>query len=60
MKAQIVMDPASKAGILKVIPETPVEEYALHHWFRNFQQGSNDSIFVSSLLLDAAGVEVGP
>lgn len=45
MKAVIMMDPASKAGILKVIPENSGEAYALYHWYTNFNQGKHDSIF---------------
>jgi hypothetical protein len=46
MKAEIVMDPVSKSGILTIIPETPIDAYALHHWFRNFKMGDYGSILV--------------
>ena len=36
MKAEIVMDPASGTGILKVIPESPMEAYALRKWWQDF------------------------
>ena len=44
MKAEIIMDPASKAGIIKISPETPVEAFALHHWWINYYGGNSSSI----------------
>ena len=48
MKAEIVMDPASKSGILKITPETPVDAYALYHWWHNFNMGDQGSILVAN------------
>jgi hypothetical protein len=48
MKAEIVMDPASKSGIPKITPETPVEVYALYHWWRNFNMGDHGSILAAN------------
>lgn len=45
MKAEILMDPASKAGILRVVPETEVEAFALHHFWHNYNMGNHSSIF---------------
>jgi hypothetical protein len=45
MKAEIVIDPASKSGILKIKAETPIEAYALYHWWHNFNMGEHSSIF---------------
>lgn len=44
MKAEIVMDPVSKAGILKIKPESSMEAFALHHWWQRYTQGVKDSI----------------
>ena len=38
MKATI-----SPSGVLSVIPETPVEAYALRQWWRNYQNGDQRS-----------------
>lgn len=60
MKARIAMDPASKAGILIVTPETPVEAFALHHWWSNWTEGGvgdNSSLFSVEVTLPAAEVE---
>jgi hypothetical protein len=45
MKAEIKMDPSTKSGILKITSETPVEAYALCHWWQNFDKGNNESMF---------------
>ena len=47
MKAEIVMDPASKSGILKITPETPVDAYALYHWWHNYSMGDQSSILAA-------------
>ena len=44
MKVEIVMDPVSNSGILKITPETSIDAYALYHWFRNFNTGDRGSI----------------
>lgn len=44
MKAEIIMDPATRAGILKISPETPIEAFALHHWWSNYDAGDRGSI----------------
>jgi hypothetical protein len=56
MKAEIVMDSASKSGILKITPETPIEVYALHHWWHNFNRGDHGSI-LAAMLPQAGEVE---
>jgi hypothetical protein len=43
MKVEM-MDPASKSGILKITPETPIDAYALYHWWQNFNMGDHGSI----------------
>lgn len=48
MKAEILMDPATTAGILQISPETPIDAYALNQWWSNFNQGDHSSIFLFS------------
>jgi hypothetical protein len=48
MKAEIVMDPDSKSGILKITPETPIEVYTLYHWWHNFNMGDYGSIIAAN------------
>jgi hypothetical protein len=38
MKASI-----NEEGLLSIYAETPTERYALKQWWRNFQQGDNES-----------------
>jgi hypothetical protein len=44
MKAEIKMDPCTKSGILRITSETPVEAYALYHWWENYARGNNGSM----------------
>lgn len=32
-------------GVLSIIPQTPIEFYALKHWNENFQKGNEKSVF---------------
>jgi hypothetical protein len=45
MKVEITLVSTSKSGILKIKAETPIEAYALYHWWDNFNMGDHSSIF---------------
>ena len=58
MRAEIKMDPASKCGILQIIPENGTEAYALWSWWQRFDPSGGDSNHDS--ILTVKDLEVPP